>query len=55
MKFALMEIKLTLAKVIKNFEISPAKLDQQRLTIRDGDFTVRKSKTNIHVNFKQRS
>ena len=53
-KFAQMELKLTLAKILSKYDVYPAKPNPEELAIRDGTFTVRRPKDGISVVFKKR-
>lgn len=52
--FAMMEIKLTLAKVIKKYDVFPAAPNPKEIAIREGTFSVRRPKHGIPVIFKKR-
>lgn len=56
MRFALLEIKLTLAKILRNFNISTEqKLPKDDLKIKDGFlFNVRRPREPILINFSKR-
>lgn len=51
----MLEIKLTLANILRNFDILPGKLNEKAdLNIRDGLFTIRKPRNGISAIFKKR-
>lgn len=54
MKFALMEIKLTLAKILAKYDVFPALPNPQKLVTREGTFTIRRPKQGVQVIFKRR-
>ena len=54
MKFALLEIKLTLAKILKIYDIIPGEKFEKNLGVTGGLFSVRRPKKPIQVIFKKR-
>ena len=53
-KFAEMEIKSTLAKILSKYDVYPATSNPKEIAIREGTFTVRRPKHGISVIFKKR-
>lgn len=55
MRFAMLEIKLTLADILRNFDIEPANSSySNEIDIQDGLFTIRKPRGGVCALFKPR-
>ena len=54
MRFAQMEIKLALAKILSKYDVHPGTSNYKDLAIRDGTLTIRRPKHGINVIFKKR-
>lgn len=55
MRFALIELKLTLAKILKNFEITPTRRVSERPITQDGIVAVVKIREPIYAKFSKRN
>ena len=54
MKFAVLEIKLILAKILKNFKLTATKQLDKKPSIKDGLFMVRKLNEPIIIRLEKR-
>lgn len=55
MRFAMLEIKLTLADILRNFDILPPRSYSDNIMIQDGLFTIRRPKGGVSAIFKPRA